>query len=85
VTWKDRVLALVYADSDLIVMDVRTLEILGRVPGAGGDGCQEVLYDVSSVEIPACLPSLIQKRYRSDALSVYVEIDQTSTVVDILL
>lgn len=84
-SWKDRVLALVYAGSDLVVMDVKTLEILGRVPGAGGDGCQEVLYDVSLIQNFAFPPSLIQQRYRSDALSIYVEIDQTSTVIDILL
>jgi hypothetical protein len=47
VSWNETVLALLYEVNDLVILDLRSLDIVGRVPGAGGPGCQEVLYDVS--------------------------------------
>lgn len=44
-----RVMALLHGSEDLVVIDVSTGEQLGCVPGGGGQGCQEVLYDVSEV------------------------------------
>lgn len=43
----EKVLALVHDSSDLVVLDLTSGNELGRVGGAGGIGCQEVLYDVS--------------------------------------
>jgi hypothetical protein len=86
VAWGSTVLALIYQGSDLIVLDLKTLEILGRVPGAGGPGSQEVLYDVSWRDTcDLYLRRLTKQRYRSDVLSIYVGIEQESKVVDISL
>lgn len=86
VAWGSTVLALIYQVDDLVVLDLKTLEILGRIPGAGGPGCQEVLYDVSRVErCDQYMAKLIKQRYRFDVLSIYVGIEQESIVVDISL
>lgn len=43
-----RVLALLHNLEDLVVLDIGSGQIKCRVAGAGGLGCQEVLYDVST-------------------------------------
>lgn len=48
VPWRDRVIALVHDSQDLVIFDVKQQVTVGRIQGAGGVGCQEVLYDVSS-------------------------------------
>lgn len=45
--WQGNVLALLHTEADLVVLDVSSKTEVGRVKGAGGKGCQEVLYDVS--------------------------------------
>jgi hypothetical protein len=49
-----RVLGLLHDPEDLVILDVVLGEEIGRVTGAGGAGCPEVLYDVSPL-IPATL------------------------------
>lgn len=49
VSWKSRLLALIYEGRDIVVLDLHSATEVGRIEGAGGPGCQEVLYDVSNV------------------------------------
>jgi len=46
VNWKSRLLALIYEGEDVVILDLHSYTEVGRVQGAGGKGCQEVLYDV---------------------------------------
>lgn len=52
--WRDRVIALVHDLQDLVIFDVKQQVIEGRIRGAGGVGCQEVLYDVRSSSMCLC-------------------------------
>lgn len=52
--WRDRVIALVHDSQDLVIFDVKQQVTVGRIPGAGGVGCQEVLYDVRSSSMCLC-------------------------------
>jgi hypothetical protein len=49
VPWKSSVLALIYEGGDVVVANVLDDTEVGRIPGAGGVACQEVLYDVSLI------------------------------------
>lgn len=42
----DRLLAILYRDSDVLVLDLQSTTEVGRVADAGGEDCQEVLFDV---------------------------------------
>lgn len=44
-----RVLGLLHDPKDLVILDVTSGEEIYRIRGAGGPGCQEVLYDVSQI------------------------------------
>jgi len=46
VSWKSWFLALIYEGQDVVILDLHSGTEVGRVQGAGGKGCQEVLYDV---------------------------------------
>jgi len=46
VSWKPNLLALIYEGQDVVILDLHSGTEVGRVQGAGGKGCQEVLYDV---------------------------------------
>lgn len=61
-----RVLALLHDHEDLVVLDVETGHAEYRVAGAGGLGCQEVLYDVSFFSPPHHPPSLHLSQDTSD-------------------
>jgi hypothetical protein len=46
VSWKSQLLALIYEGQDVVILDLHFGQEVGRIEGAGGAGCQEVLYDV---------------------------------------
>jgi len=46
VSWKSKLLALIYESQDVVVLDLHSGQQVGRIEGAGGVGNQEVLYDV---------------------------------------
>jgi hypothetical protein len=46
VSWKSQLLALIYEGQDVVILDLHSGQEVGRIEGAGGAGCQEVLYDV---------------------------------------
>lgn len=47
VSWRSYLLALIYEGQDIVIIDLHSGTEVGRIDGAGGAGCQEVLYDVS--------------------------------------
>jgi hypothetical protein len=47
VSWRSHLLALIYEGQDIVMIDLHSDTEVGRIDGAGGAGCQEVLYDVS--------------------------------------
>jgi hypothetical protein len=49
VSWKSQLLALVYEGQDVVILNLHSGQELGRIEGAGGAGCQEVLYDVRTL------------------------------------
>ena len=77
-------LAFIYEGDDVLIIDLGTGDQVGRIVGAGGGSCQEVLWDVSFslVRLHTYQCSSYQ-RYRSDLLSMYVGIDDESCVVDL--
>jgi hypothetical protein len=46
VSWKSQLLALIYEGQDIVILNLHSGQEVGRIEGAGGAGCQEVLYDV---------------------------------------
>lgn len=52
-----RVLAFLHDREDLVVLNVGTGDTEYKVAGAGGPGCQEVLYDVSTFSALEHLPN----------------------------
>jgi hypothetical protein len=46
VSWKSQLLALIYEGQDVVILNLHSGREVGRIEGAGGVGCQEVLYDV---------------------------------------
>jgi len=46
VSWKSQLLALIYEGQDVVILDLHSGQEIGRIEGAGGAGCQELLYDV---------------------------------------
>ena len=61
-----------------MIIDTAGLVEIGRVPGAGGIGAPEVLYDVSYRS-----RSADEQPQRSDALSLFLGIDSETRVVDL--
>lgn len=51
-SWRSHLLALLYEGQDVVLLDLRTSTEIGRIEGAGGSSCQEVLYDVSQSIFP---------------------------------
>jgi hypothetical protein len=49
VSWKSHLLAVIYEGQDVVILDLHSGKEVGRIEGAGGVGCQEVLYDVRPV------------------------------------
>ena len=46
VSWKSQLIALIYEGQDVVILNLHSGQEVGRIEGAGGAGCQEVLYDV---------------------------------------
>jgi hypothetical protein len=56
VSWKSQLLALIYETQDVVILDLHSGQEVGRIEGAGGAGCQEILYDVR--------PSMTYQRHK---------------------
>jgi hypothetical protein len=52
VSWKSQLLALVYEGQDVVILNLHSGQEVGLIEGAGGAGCQEVLYDVRPFVTP---------------------------------